>query len=122
MTVGSSEIDIDESKNNQEKCYNNNHRETKNKTKNSFFNTTETDHLTNSANPRKLKMGRRKQLVPLKTGHGSELDPATQTSSANDATEENGTEQQPMDTNDVEGEEDSISERVGSVDSKKLRH
>jgi hypothetical protein len=46
------------------------------------------------------------------------LDPTAQTSSANDATEENGTEQQPMDTNDVEGDEDSESERVGSVDSK----
>ena len=46
------------------------------------------------------------------------LDPTTQTPSANDATEENGTEQQPMDTNNVEAEEDSVSERVGSVDSK----
>ena len=35
-----------------------------------------------------------------------------------EVTEENGTEQQPMDTNNVEGEEDSVSERVGSVDSK----
>ena len=50
--------------------------------------------------------------------HVTLLDPATQTSSANDATEENGTDQQPMDTNNIEAEEDSVSERVGSVDSK----
>lgn len=78
MTVGSTDINVVENQNNQETCYNNNQRETKNKPQNSFSFTTETNHLTISANhvlpqPRKLKMGRRKQLVPQKTGNGSEL-------------------------------------------------
>ena len=72
MTVGSSELDIDD--NNQEKCYNNNNRETINKTQ--TFSSTETHHLQISANNippqlRQLKMGRRKQNCPQKTGVGS---------------------------------------------------
>ena len=72
MTVGSSELDIDD--NNQEKCYNNNNRENINKTQ--TFSSTEPDHLQIGANNippqlRQLKMGRRKQLVPQKTGIGS---------------------------------------------------
>ena len=75
MTVGSSELDIDD--NNQEKCYNNNNRENKNKTQTAFSSTTETNQFKISANEtpppqlQKLKMGRRKQNCPQKTGIGS---------------------------------------------------
>ena len=78
MTVGSSECDIDDNKI-QKKCHNNNNnnRENKNKTLNTFSSsTTETNHLKISANTipsstQNTRMGRRKQLVPQKTGVGS---------------------------------------------------
>ena len=78
MTVGSSELDIDD--NNQEKCYNNNNRENKNKTHTTSFSSTigEENHIKISANQippppkiQQLKMGRRKQNCPQKTGVGS---------------------------------------------------
>jgi hypothetical protein len=78
MTVGSSELDIDD--NNQEKCYNNNNRENKNKTQTTSFSSTteETNNFISSANQipplpklQQLKMGRRKQNCPQKTGLGS---------------------------------------------------
>jgi len=99
MTVGSPECDIDDNKI-QKKCHNNNNnRENKNKTLNTFSSsTTETNHLKISANKiptptQNTRMGRRKQNCPQKTGVESVLDPTTQTSSANDAGEENGTDQ-----------------------------
>ena len=72
MTVGSSELDIDD--NNQEKCHNNNNSENKNKS--ITFSSRETHHHKISANQntpplRHLKMGRRKQNCPQKTGVGS---------------------------------------------------
>ena len=65
--------------NNQKKCYNNNNTANKNKSAN------------NTPPLRHLKMGRRKQNCPQKTGIGSVDDPATQTSSAENASDiENG--------------------------------
>ena len=78
MTVGSSELDIDD--NNQEKCYNNNNRENKNKSQTTSFSSTieGTHQFKSSANSippppkvQQLKMGRRKQNCPQKTGVGS---------------------------------------------------
>jgi hypothetical protein len=77
MTVGLSELDIDD--NNQEKCYNNNNIENKNKTQTqTSFSSTIEETFKISANQippppklQQLKMGRRKQLVPMKTGIGS---------------------------------------------------
>ena len=74
MTVGSSELEIDD--NNQEKCNNNNNnRENKNEAQTSC--STGTHHLKISAknipaqSPKLKKMGRRKQNCPQKTGVGS---------------------------------------------------
>ena len=76
MTVGSSELDRIDDKNNQQTCYNNNNtRENKNKSQNSFSSAPEENHLSSSANKptqlQKSRMGRRKQNCPQKTGIGS---------------------------------------------------
>ena len=78
MTVGSSELDRIDDKNNQQTCYNNNNtRENKNKSQNSFSSTPEENHLSSSANKptqlQKSRMGRRKQNCPQKTGVESVL-------------------------------------------------